>query len=51
MYIDALLPGKQFRDDKDPKTTEKDETGLEVVDNFGEQKKGGEAVSQEKKDH
>ena len=50
MYIDALLPGKQFRDDKDPKTTEKDDTGLEVVDNFGEQKKGGEAVSQEKKD-
>ena len=48
-YVEAVLPGKQF-EDKDPKTTEKDETGLEVVDNFGEQKKGGEAVSQEKKD-
>ena len=48
-YVEAVLPGKQF-EDKDPKTTEKDDTGLEVVDNFGEQKKGGEAVSQEKKD-
>ena len=51
MYIDALLPGKQFRDDKDPKTTETDDTGLEVVNEFGEQKKGGEAVSQEAKDN
>lgn len=48
-YIEAVLPGKQF-EDKDPKTTEKDDTGLEVVDNFGEQKKGGEAVSQDKKE-
>ena len=47
-----LVPGERFDPfkDKDPKTTEKDDTGLEVVDNFGEQKKGGEAVSQEKKD-
>jgi|TARA_R100000479_G_scaffold161111_1_gene98762 hypothetical protein len=36
MYIDAVLPGKQFRDDKDPKTTEKDTEGLKRVDSFDE---------------
>ena len=36
MYIDALLPGKQFRDDKDQKTTEADDTGLRRKDTFTE---------------
>ena len=49
-YVEAVLPGKQF-DDKDPKTTETDDTGLQVVDKFGENQKGGEAVSQEVKDN
>ena len=35
-YIDAVLPGKQFRDDKDQKTTEADDTGLKRVDSFDE---------------
>jgi len=47
-YIEAVLPGKQF-DDKE-KTTETDTTGLKKVDSFDEVKKGGESVSQEKKD-
>jgi hypothetical protein len=49
-YIDAVLPGKQFQDDKDQKTTETDTTGLKKVDSFDEVKKGGESVSQEKKE-
>ena len=36
MYIDAVLPGKQFRDDKDQKTTETDTEGLKRVDSFDE---------------
>ena len=42
-FADPFKSGEQ----EDKKT---DDTGLEVVDEFGEQKKGGEAISDEKKD-
>jgi hypothetical protein len=35
-YIDAVLPGKQFQDDKNQKTTETDTEGLKRVDSFDE---------------
>ena len=47
-----LVPGERFdpfKDDKDKKTTEKDTTGLKKVDSFDEVKKGGESVSDDKK--
>ena len=48
-YVEAVLPGKQF-DDKDEKTTETDTTGLKKVDSFDKVKKGGESVSDDKKE-
>ena len=46
-----LVPGKALDPFKDKKPEDKktDDTGLEVVNEFGEQKKGGEAVSEETK--
>jgi hypothetical protein len=43
-YIDAVLPGKQFQDDKDQKTTETDTEGLKRVDSFDETETKDKAV-------
>jgi hypothetical protein len=48
-----LVPGERFdpfKEGGDKKTTETDTTGLKKVDSFDEVKKGGESVSQEKKE-
>jgi hypothetical protein len=48
-----LVPGERFdpfKEGGDKKTTETDNTGLKKVDSFDEVKKGGESVSQEKKE-
>ena len=48
-----LVPGKALDPfkDKKPEDIKTDDTGLEVVDEFGKNEKGGEAVSQEVKDN
>ena len=49
-YANAVIPfADPFKTGK-PEVEKTDDTGLEVVDKFGENKKGGEAISDEKKD-
>ena len=50
-YANAVIPfADPFKTGK-PEVEKTDDTGLEVVDKFGENKKGGETVSQEVKDN
>ena len=49
-YANAVIPFADPFKTGDQKTTETDDTGLKKVDSFDEVKKGGEAISDEKKD-